>query len=388
MSVGPPDALGLLVWAHSGLLMEMFGVGWLMASRLSLAWRRTMLEVAAFNLLHGITLLIWSRYGAWPDWVAITGNGMLQITSYVMLWRAGSRIVGLENPDRLQWACVVLPCALLLVAHLGIRDSKAVEAAISLVVQGSVSLWAGLTIAARLWRMGERGLALTVAAVCLAMGLLLIVWGVLNGWSGPDAAVQHSSAPTAYVSLVATFVINVAIAYAVFGRQLRELERVALNDAQTGLSSVAALEQSLAFELPLHAQRRRRLAVLMLAIDGADRLRADWGTETFEAVVSETAMQLRTRLSPGDTLAHAGQGRFVVVLFDAAAQRALSVARNLGVTVFADAGLHPDGHTRITLSIGVALSHAGSSPATLLSEAARHCQQAQDEGGHRTVDGR
>jgi diguanylate cyclase (GGDEF)-like protein len=387
MSIGPPDALGLLVWAHSGLLMEMFGVGWLAASRLSIAWRRTLLEVAAFNLLHGVTLVIWSMYGSWPDAISITGNGILQITSYVMLWRAGSRIVGLENPDRVQAAFVLLPCLLMLGSRLSSADGKTFEAVVSLLTQGSVSLFASGLISARLWRTGQRGLAAMIAAVGLGMGLLLITWAVMNGWAGPDVAVQHSSAPTAYVSLVSTFVINVAIAYAVFGRQLRELERVTLNDAQTGLSSVTALEQSLAFELPLHAGRRRRLAVLMLAIDGADQLRVDWGDETFDAVVSETALQLRTRLSPGDVLTHAGQGRFVVALFDAGTQRAMSVARNLGATVFADASLHPDGHTRITLSLGVALSGAGSSPTSLLAEAARRCQQAQDDGGHRTVGG-
>jgi PleD family two-component response regulator len=101
---------------------------------------------------------------------------------------------------------------------------------------------------------------------------------------------------------------------------------------------------------------------------------------TADAVVAEVALLLRMGLSPADMLGYAGEGRFVILLFEGSQSRAASVARQMQAVVAGETGLHPDGQTRLNLSLGVTISTPASSPESLLAEAEARRRQEELAG--------
>lgn len=78
------------------------------------------------------------------------------------------------------------------------------------------------------------------------------------------------------------------------------------------------------------ARRGRRLAVLALAVDGVDDIRATRGQEFVERLLQEVAERLNTCLRGGDTVTALGEGDFILALEDLReAEDAALVAGNL-----------------------------------------------------------
>lgn len=381
MELSAAVARSITVWVHTGLMLLMFAAGWLAASRLSLPWRRTLLELAGFNALEGLGLVLTVKYGDWPLWATVALVGVFQVLAYVMLWRAGFRLLGLVNPEREQ-ALVVGPVCLLALVFCSWPQTEAVGRAIVYLGLAFVAWRGGLPAAHRLARTGQRGAGIAAGIITQGMALLLAFWAVsLYAYGMQFDNDYEASTYIGYVSMVASFAMNLLLAYIVFGRQLQELARLAQRDPLTGLMGLEGILQSLSNELPSHARRSRRLAVLLLSIDRLDALGQQWGQETAQAVVAEVALQLRLRLNPGDALAYLGEGRFATLLFDCSPLGLLGTAKLLNAVVQSDAGLHPDGQTRMSLSVGVVMSNPASTAAALVDQAEAARRRAEAAGG-------
>lgn len=88
---GACGAVVSTLWVFVGLMLCMFGIAWLAAGRLSRSLRPALRAMAGFNLLNGVSLLLFAQQGLVPGLMAGPFVNLLQSAGYVLLWRAGDR---------------------------------------------------------------------------------------------------------------------------------------------------------------------------------------------------------------------------------------------------------------------------------------------------------
>lgn len=132
-----------------------------------------------------------------------------------------------------------------------------------------------------------------------------------------------------------------------------ELERLARQDALTGLPNRRVATERLAAEFQAMRRTGAPYAVLMLDIDFFKRVNDTWGHEVGDQVLKRLAQVLRASVRATDLAARLGGEEFVVLLPDTPLEAALSVAEKIRQAV--QAASDPVAGT-VTVSIGVALA--------------------------------
>lgn len=187
--------------------------------------------------------------------------------------------------------------------------------------------------------------------------------------------------------LFCTILCNLLVANVVFGRVVRELNRLAERDPLTGMLSGSTLERSLDYEWRQGAEAQRGVAVLVLTIDDMAGLRSAHGEAIGDLVIAEAALQFKLLMRPCDVLGHEGQGRFLMVLHATSASFAMSMARSAVHVLALDDGLHPEAGQQVTLSVGPALQPEAADPRALLALARARRDAAWAAGGNRVEAG-
>lgn len=100
-------------------------------------------------------------------------------------------------------------------------------------------------------------------------------------------------------------------------RQLRDQEQqlrhMAQHDVLTGLPNRASLQQRLALAMEFARRNRKKLAVMMVDLDGFKRLNDSRGHLAGDAALAQIAGRLRTSVRASDTVARYGGDEFVVL---------------------------------------------------------------------------
>ena len=172
------------------------------------------------------------------------------------------------------------------------------------------------------------------------------------------------------------------------GRDMTDRRRVeqawahrALHDPLTGLPNRALLLDHLEKALARAGREGTHVALLFFDVDKFKLVNDTRGHDVGDDLLCQIADRIRTVLRPSDTVARLGGDEFVV-LFDGvdSEAHAVSVARRVSEVIEATPMAMPSGELSVTISAGVALSHAGTPPTRLMREADAAMYRAKELG--------
>jgi diguanylate cyclase (GGDEF)-like protein/PAS domain S-box-containing protein len=172
------------------------------------------------------------------------------------------------------------------------------------------------------------------------------------------------------------------------GRDMTDRRRVeqawahrALHDPLTGLPNRDLLLDHLEKALARAGREGSHVAVLFFDVDKFKTVNDTRGHDVGDDLLCQIAERIRTVLRPSDTVARLGGDEFVV-LFDGveSEDHAVAVGRRVSDVIESTPLGLPSGELSVTISAGVALSHAGTSPTRLMREADAAMYRAKELG--------
>jgi diguanylate cyclase (GGDEF)-like protein len=164
---------------------------------------------------------------------------------------------------------------------------------------------------------------------------------------------------------------------------LRFERRLALNDELTGLANRSLLYEQLVRGLAKRRRHGTALAVLLLDVDGLDRVNDAHGRDAGDEVLLAIAGRLDDVVRPTDTVSRFSDDEFVVVLEDLEDEvQAVRIAERLSTRLAAPVVV---GEAQIAARVsgGLALASLGSDPDELVGRADAALARAKDAGGGR-----
>jgi diguanylate cyclase (GGDEF)-like protein len=165
----------------------------------------------------------------------------------------------------------------------------------------------------------------------------------------------------------------------------RKLQQAALTDALTGLYNRRYALDRLDQEWAAATRSGAPLACLLVDIDYFKRVNDTHGHDVGDRVLRETARVLREGLRHSDVVCRLGGEEFVVFGPGMDLNAACGCAERLHANVEARQIEVPNGTTRVTLSIGVALRTADTAGPAGLLKAADEAVYAATQGGRNQV---
>ena len=169
-----------------------------------------------------------------------------------------------------------------------------------------------------------------------------------------------------YLNLVLNAGAGCGLTWLALSIHRRDLHRIAQTDSLTGLLNRRAFEEILCGEL----RECKPVSLLLVDIDRFKQVNDEWGHQAGDEVIRRVAGALRHSMRPTDAVARFGGEEFVILLPDVSAGRSEEIAGRLRAEV---AGMQDlPGGIQVTVSIGVAASHAGDVEGELL----RRCDEA------------
>ena len=194
---------------------------------------------------------------------------------------------------------------------------------------------------------------------------------------------------------VFALLIMVPVATTIFARRRykdaisvrKELVRLSLHDALTGLPNRMLLADWLAADIQTSQRRNSQAAVLFVDLDKFKQVNDTHGHEVGDRLMRAVADRLRTMLRPEDRVIRFGGDEFVVLCPDVNSAAAGEKIANRVIEIIEQPFTIGDEHLRISASVGVALAeHRGVKPEDVLRDADVAMYQAKAQGsGHVTV---
>jgi diguanylate cyclase (GGDEF)-like protein len=159
-----------------------------------------------------------------------------------------------------------------------------------------------------------------------------------------------------------------------------ELSRLALTDELTGLANRRAFRSTLASEMARSERTRRPVCLLMLDLDHFKRVNDTLGHGAGDAVLASMGELLSSGMhrSGIDVAARIGGEEFAIILPETDEEGGTFAAERLRIAVMSRAAA-----ILTTVSIGVAASHAGDDPDSLLRAADKALYSAKALGRNR-----
>jgi len=163
-----------------------------------------------------------------------------------------------------------------------------------------------------------------------------------------------------------------------------EAARIVMYDDVTGLASRFLFFDRLGLALARTERRNSWAAVLLLDLDGFDRVEERAGSATADEALREVADRLMTVIRPGDSAARVGDGQFAVLCEEIDGEPdAISIAERLAAGLAFPFELE-EAQVHLSASIGIALAGGRDSDAeALIRGAAAAMRSAREHGGAR-----
>jgi diguanylate cyclase (GGDEF)-like protein len=163
----------------------------------------------------------------------------------------------------------------------------------------------------------------------------------------------------------------------------RDMSRMALTDALTGLANRTALAKDMDAALDDARSGQRAPALLLLDMDSFKQVNDSFGHDAGDRVLTVVANRLRSVVRDGDTVARLGGDEFAVLLPRATADLALQVAQRI-LGVLNDEIQLDEVTVWPQASIGVRVADAGQTAQSLLLDADTAMYEAKKDPQNRT----
>jgi diguanylate cyclase (GGDEF)-like protein len=163
-----------------------------------------------------------------------------------------------------------------------------------------------------------------------------------------------------------------------------EAARVVMYDDVTGLASRFLFFDRLGLALARTERRNSSAAVLLLDLDGFQRVEERAGRATADEALREVADRLMTVIRPGDSTARVGDGQFAVLCEEIDGEPdAISIAERLAAALAFPFELE-EAQVHLSASVGIALAGGrDADPEALIRGAAVAMRSAREHGGAR-----
>jgi diguanylate cyclase (GGDEF)-like protein len=229
-----------------------------------------------------------------------------------------------------------------------------------------------------------------LGAVCVVLAGLAMAFRVF------DRAIDWATGSTDLnLNGLFALVVLIPVATTIFARRRykdaisvrRELVRLSLHDALTGLPNRMLLADWLAADIQSSQRKNSQAAVLFVDLDKFKHVNDTHGHEVGDRLMRAVADRLRTTLRPEDRVIRFGGDEFVVLCPEVnSASTAEKVAHRV-IEIIEQPFTIGDDTMRISASVGVALAeHRGVKPEDVLRDADVAMYQAKAQGsGHVTV---
>ncbi len=169
-------------------------------------------------------------------------------------------------------------------------------------------------------------------------------------------------------------------------RLLRELQRLSLTDALTGLGNRRAFDQALRQEVARAQRQYTELSLVLFDIDHFKRVNDTLGHPAGDEVLAEFARRLRSVARVSDRAFRHGGEEFAVLLGDTDSDGASGLAARVLMAVAGSSFVAAQRPVRLTCSAGVTeLAASDVSPEALLRRADRALYEAKSSGRNRVI---
>lgn len=168
--------------------------------------------------------------------------------------------------------------------------------------------------------------------------------------------------------------------------ELAEYEEAVLYDKVTGLNSAFAFDRRFRFEVNRARRYKRPLALLLLTIDGLDRIGRDFGKMSIDDCLKATSRLIKAAIRDVDIAAVTDDGPIAVLFPETYSSRATVVGERIRFKLKQQKINEILDNTRVTASIGIVSFPTHSRDVeSLYQKALEFLSVAQDEGGDRVV---
>src|SRR3954447_7523715 len=163
-----------------------------------------------------------------------------------------------------------------------------------------------------------------------------------------------------------------------------EAARVAMCEGVTAVASRYLFFDRLGLALARTERRNSWAAVLLLDLDGFNKVQERAGTQTADEALREVSDRLMTVIRPGDSAARVGNGQFAVLCEEIDGEPdAISIAERLAAALAFPFELE-EAQVHLSASVGIALAGGRDADAeALIRGAASAMRSAREHGGAR-----
>ncbi|MFW6284331.1 MAG: transporter substrate-binding domain-containing protein [Desulfosalsimonas sp.] len=173
---------------------------------------------------------------------------------------------------------------------------------------------------------------------------------------------------------------DLGIAHQALAVKSRELERLSVTDALTGIFNRLKTEDLLMDEIRRIRRTRQPFSVIMLDVDHFKQINDSYGHQTGDQVLKQITGLLHANIRQADSIGRWGGEEFLILCPDTSMEGAVVLAQHLCKSV---AGQQFSGAGGVTCSFGVAEYHPGEGITRLLRRVDRAMYRAKQRGRNR-----
>jgi diguanylate cyclase (GGDEF)-like protein len=168
-------------------------------------------------------------------------------------------------------------------------------------------------------------------------------------------------------------------------QQRKDLAALAMADLLTSLPNRRAAEERLAEELARARRQKEPFAVAMLDLDRFKLVNDNFGHESGDVVLRQTAVVMQSALREGDWLARWGGEEFIAYLHKADANQAYAAMERVRTAVKARPVELVHGRVDLTVSVGIGVSRGSYEALSRILSEADGCLYDAKRGGRDRV---
>lgn len=179
--------------------------------------------------------------------------------------------------------------------------------------------------------------------------------------------------------------IDQSLSASEWDRRQRKLEDYGCLDPETGVLTHDVIISHLREAVATYAEARLPFSLLVVKVDGTDRLRSTYGGAVIASVLRVVATSLENSLRPTDFLGRISESRFLAILHECGASELPKAAERIKKTVNGSEIQWWGDRWKVTVSMGASAVLPGDTLDSLLARATNALERSVEAGGNRVT---